>query len=115
MKQPHTRHTTGLRFCNAAAFVGISTLTLLSGCTQAAPSNKIDQANLCEVDQWQHGEVAAKCKPGQKIVFLPESFGNAQLPVIFSAVNCDLRYQVVQTTGAVTCIYGPITPTPAKP
>ena len=88
---------------------------------QAAPVSAVDQANLCEVKAWQHDDVAAACKPGQKVVFLPESFGNQQLPVIFAAVNCDLRYAVALTTGAVTCIYGPITPkstqdaAPAKP
>lgn len=85
----------------------------------ASSAPDIDQANLCEVSAWQHDDVAAKCKPGQKVGYFPESFGNEQLPVIFAAVNCDLRYTVALTKGAVTCIYGPITPkpasTPAKP
>ena len=89
----------------------------VSGCTQtptAGPATaSIDQANLCEVEAWQHDVVANTCKPGQKVVYLPSRFGNEQLPVIFAAVNCDLRYSVALTTGAVTCIYGPITPTPA--
>lgn len=75
----------------------------------------IDQANLCEVSVWRHDDVAELCKAGQKIVFLPTKWGNEQLPVFFAAVNCDLRYSVVLTPGAVTCIYGPITPKPATP
>ena len=90
-----------------------------SGCTQndsaGIAASAIDQANLCEVKVWQHDDVASTCKPGQKVVYLPSSFGNEQLPIIFAAVNCDLRYNVALTTGAVTCIYGPITPTPAEP
>jgi hypothetical protein len=44
------------------------------------------------------------------VAFLPDRWGNEQLPVIFAAVNCDLRYSVALTEGAVTCIYAPITP-----
>lgn len=91
--------------------LGIVACVLLSGCTQPP----IDQANLCEVNDWRHDAVAEACTPGQKVVYLPRSWGNEQLPVIFSAVNCDLRYSVALTNGAVTCIYGPITPKPAKP
>ena len=111
-----------MRFSTFSAAMALA-IAGLSGCNQApsapapavvsAPS--IDQANLCEVANWQHDEVAAQCKPGQKIVFLPRSFGNQQLPIIFAAVNCDLRYGVALTEGAVTCIYGPITPKPAQP
>ena len=78
-------------------------------------ASTIDQANLCEVKLWQHDDVASSCKPGQKVVYLPSSWGNEQLPIIFAAVNCDLRYAVALTNGAVTCIYGPITPSPAEP
>lgn len=80
-----------------------------------APQMAIDQAQLCEVNAWQHNLVASVCKPGQKVVFLPRSFGNAQLPILFAAVNCDLRYAVALTEGAVTCIYNPIQPAPAQP
>lgn len=98
-----------------ASFVAITQ----SGCSQQSPSTKadtsVDQTNLCEVKGWQHDVVSSLCKPGQKVVFLPTLFGNEQLPVIFAAVNCDLRYSVALTTGAVTCIYGPITPAKPKP
>lgn len=90
-----------------------------AGCSQnpaAGPAaSTIDQAKLCEVKAWQHDDVASSCKPGQKVVYLPSKWGNEQLPIIFAAVNCDLRYSVALTNGAVTCIYGPITPTPVEP
>lgn len=96
-----------------------SLVTVASGCTQnptAGPvAPVIDQANLCEVNAWQRDNVASVCKPGQKVVYLPSSFGNEQLPIIFAAVNCDLRYSVALTVGAVSCIYGPIISTPAEP
>ncbi len=64
---------------------------------------------------------AAACKPGQKVLFLPNSWGNDQLPIIFAGINCDLRYSVAMNNGGVTCIYTPLTPkekkeqTPSKP
>ena len=81
----------------------------------SAPQMVIDQAQLCEVNAWQHNLVASVWKPGQKVVFLPRTFGNAQLPILFAAVNCDLRYAVALTEGAVTCIYNPIQPAPVQP
>ncbi|MFC7462316.1 hypothetical protein [Hydrogenophaga defluvii] len=106
-----------------ALHIGVSTLLLavcatLAGCNlqqaaqaAAAPAQPtIDQTNLCEVKAWQHDVVAQACKPGEKVVFLPDSWGNEQLPVIFAAVNCDMRFAVTITKGAVTCIYTPITP-----
>jgi hypothetical protein len=97
----------------------------MAGCSQqtqspatmaaTAPQPAIDQAQLCEVNAWQHDVVASVCKPGQKVVFLPRNWGNAQLPVLFAAVNCDLRYAVTMTEGAVTCIYNPIQPVSAPP
>lgn len=95
---------------------------LLAACNSQAPAPAAvapaepagpDQSRICQVGDWH---VASDCKAGQKIVFLPESFGNEQLPVLFAALNCDLRYQVVTTRGAVTCIFGPIKPAaPAAP
>lgn len=99
--------------------LAVVSATALSACNQdssARPSaSAIDQSNICEVNAWRHDVVASKCKPGQKVVFLPSSFGNEQLPVIFAAINCDLRYSIALTTGGVTCIYGPITPKPDEP
>jgi hypothetical protein len=97
-------------------FVSACIALATSGCNQQPPQKteaSIDQTNLCEVHAWRHDIVAGACKPGQKVAFLPPSFGNEQLPIIFAAVNCDLRYSVALTNGAVTCIYQPITPRPA--
>ncbi|WP_206202281.1 hypothetical protein [Tepidiphilus succinatimandens] len=49
----------------------------------------------------------ASCAPGQKIAFLPDAFGNEQLPILFAARNCDMRYSVALTRGGVVCIYLP--------
>jgi hypothetical protein len=81
----------------------------LPGAQGASPSASPDQANLCQVRDWQKDATEAACKAGQKTVFLPKSWGNEQLPILFAAVNCDLRYAVALTNGGVTCIYvGPL-------
>jgi len=94
----------------AAALAAIT--VLLASCTSGsnAPAGQaVAEGTICEVSEWQRDSVAEACTPGQKVVFLPGSFGNEQLPIYFAAVNCDLHYSVALTTGAVTCIYGPIT------
>jgi len=87
-------------------FILVTGFLVLFGCNQQSVS--IDQENLCEVDGWQKDITSASCKAGQKIVYLPKSFGNEQLPVIFSAVNCDHRFSIALTNGGVSCIYTPL-------
>lgn len=71
----------------------------------------IDQGHICEVHTWQKDATERTCKTGQKVVFLPQSWGSEQLPIMFTAVNCDLRYAVALTNGGVACIYaGPLAP-----
>lgn len=66
------------------------------------------QNELCEVSSWQHDVASEHCEPGQKVIFAPKRWGNEQLPVVFAAVNCDMRYSIALTHGAVTCIYLPL-------
>ena len=81
-------------------------VAMLSGCGQQDMS--VDQETLCEVKGWQKDITAESCKHGQKVVFLPNSFGNEQLPVIFAALNCDHRFSIALTNGGVSCIYFPL-------
>ncbi len=83
---------------------------LCCGCSQQdfQETSPINQNDLCEVDSLPLEDVAGKCKPGQKVVYLPKTFGNDQLPIIFAAIHCDLRYSVALTKGAVACIYTPV-------
>jgi len=68
---------------------------LLAGCGGGKPSETaskaahidqqaLDQEVVCRVTALD--QATATCKPGQKIIFLPESWGNAQLPVVFAGV-----------------------------
>jgi len=66
-----------------------------------------DAPTLCIVADWQQDAVAAKCSAGQPVAFLPERFGNEQLPIMFAALNCDLDRPTVQTSGGVACTYRP--------
>jgi len=101
----------------AASVIGLSACDQSSSTEKSHPADQpavVDQTNLCQVSTWRHDDVAKECKPGQKIVFLPDSFGNEQLPIIFAAVNCDLQHSVALTNGGVACIYTPITPKSAQ-
>ncbi len=101
--------------CSVVAFAAIG----LAGCNAQAPQPSAipvrppvtaatpDQENLCEVHEWERDATAAACRAGQKIVFLPDRFGNEQVPILFAAVNCDLRDTVALTNGGVTCVYKP--------
>ena len=75
---------------------------------------QIDQQQLCEVQNWQKDATALVCKPGQKVLFVPATFGNEQLPVLFAAVNCDHRFSIALTKGGVSCIYTPLKMTAAE-
>ncbi len=93
----------------------------LSACSQGAVDKgsaearaDLNQAELCEVSAWQRDVTSEACKQGQKVVFLPQRWGNEQLPILFAAVNCDLRYSVALTNGGVACIYNPLKPLEKK-
>lgn len=91
-----------------------ATLALTGACSKIehAPGGAepaLVQDKVCEVRGWQ-SDVTAECKPGQKIVFLPNSWGNEQLPILFAAVNCDMRYTVAMNNGGVVCIHAKLQP-----
>lgn len=91
-----------------------ATLALTGACSKiehapAGAEPALVQDKVCEVRGWQ-SDVTAECKPGQKIVFLPNSWGNEQLPILFAAVNCDMRYTVAMNNGGVVCIHAKLQP-----
>ena len=102
---------TGPRAKWELTFLGLATAGLL-GCspgrlaavasTPAAETSPFAQAELCVTAEVR---VESGCRPGQRVVFMPERFGNEQLPVMFASMNCDLRYTVAMTNGGVTCIF----------
>jgi len=92
------------------ALFGIVLSFIASNGNAAQSTVDIDQSDICPVDDWNL-DVTSQCKIGQKIVFVPKSWGNEQLPLKFVGVNCDLKYSVAMTNGGVVCIYKPIKPT----
>ncbi len=98
---------------------GVMALMALTACKEQPTSSteaaiNIDQQQLCEVKNWQKDATALACKAGQKVLFMPASFGNEQLPVLFAAVNCDHRFSIALTKGGVSCIYTPLKMTAAE-
>ncbi|EJK2116985.1 hypothetical protein BOO36_19165 [Vibrio navarrensis] len=67
----------------------------------------INQDTICTAVSWKSADNEGKCKEGSKIAFLPNSFGNEQLPIMFIGLNCDLRYNVSLTKGGAVCIFKP--------
>ncbi|EMA2445467.1 hypothetical protein KW499_12205 [Vibrio fluvialis] len=67
----------------------------------------IDQETVCTAVSWKAADNEGKCKEGSKIAFLPNSFGNEQLPIMFVALNCDLSHNVSLTNGGAVCIFKP--------
>ena len=82
---------------------------LVAGCKPVQSTADLDQSVVCEVKDTSLESTNAVCSPGQRILFLPARFGNAQLPVLFASLHCDHRYSIAITEGAVSCIYQPVT------
>lgn len=84
-------------------------MAALAGCQKGGEqvAAQIDQDTICETSSWR---IDGDCKPGTKIAFLPQRWGNEQLPVMFAAANCDMRYSVLHTNGGVVCIFKPLAP-----
>jgi hypothetical protein len=75
--------------------------------TEAAPLDIVDPSETCITPMLDQDFIRTVCKPGQKIAFLPQRWGNEQLPILFAAFNCDLDATVVLTNGGVVCRYLP--------
>jgi len=94
---------------NLITRISVTASTLaLSACGYNSTSIAIDQDHLCEVSDYDVETVAAACQPSQKVVFLPDIWGNVQMPVIFAALHCDHRFNIVSNEGGVSCIYKPL-------
>lgn len=75
----------------------------------AAQKEPSVQGGICYVSDFQANSTSA-CKPGQKIAFPPNSWGNDQLPLMFISANCDFRYPVVMNNGGAVCVHAKIDP-----
>lgn len=82
--------------------------TLLLPLSAVAKETEVDSTTLCMVNGYNVSENLKKCEKGTKIAYLPQTFGNEQLPIMFVAGHCDLRYTVSLTTGGVVCVFNPV-------
>lgn len=88
-------------FMIATAIVG------LSACTGTAPN--INQTTACSVTGYHSKDNINICTEGQKVSYMPERWGNEQLPILFAALNCDHRFQIIHNKSGVSCIFKPVT------
>ena len=97
---------------NKYSWLMISLLLATTACSKFGSNSSetsIKPSSLCQVSSWEQTATAEACSPGQKVVFLPNRWGNDQLPIMFAALNCDFRYSVASNNGGVSCIYLPTT------
>lgn len=96
------------------SWLTLAVVLAMAGCGERAStleqktlaSKDIEQERFCQIG-FEGIYARPDCKPGQKVAFLPDRFGNEQLPLLFVMNNCDLRYEVAMTRGGVVCIYLP--------
>ena len=70
-----------------------------SPAAKAVPS---ESSKLCA---FANDDEAANCHSGQVSIYLPNSWGNEQLPIIYAAKYCDFNFPIVHTNGAVSCVF----------
>ena len=63
--------------------------------------SKEDKPVLCVIKS--EDDDVSQCEDGQLLVFLPNSWGNDQLPIEVAALYCDFDHSVVYNNGGVVC------------
>jgi hypothetical protein len=63
--------------------------------------SKDDKPVFCVIKH--DGNDVSHCEDGQILVFLPDSWGNDQLPIDVAALYCDFDHSIVYNNGGVTC------------
>jgi hypothetical protein len=61
--------------------------------------------NASKLCAFSNDDEAKKCVAGQIALFVPQSWGNEQFPIIYAAKYCDFNFPVVHTNGAVSCVF----------
>ena len=85
----------------------LTCVVTVSACGAATPPAP-EQTSICTTSSLVPAENKEFCDVGQKIAFLPERFGNEQMPLLFVAANCDIRYGFSHTKGGAVCVFNPI-------
>jgi len=73
----------------------------LSGCLDGAEKSAIHQKETCMFSSLD----SPSCKEGQLALFVPNSWGNEQLPLYAASVFCNFEHAVVYNNGGVLCVF----------
>lgn len=74
---------------------------ILTSCLESVKNQGEDKSELCLIEN--KDDDVSRCEDGQLLVFLPNSWGNDQLPIIVAALFCNFDYSVVYNNGGVVC------------
>lgn len=74
---------------------------ILTSCLESVKNQGEDKSALCVIEN--KDDDVSRCEDGQLLVFLPNSWGNDQLPIIVAALFCNFDYSVVYNNGGVVC------------
>ncbi len=87
-------------FRRAALLAALFSPLILSACGGAHAAT--DQSKLCI---FSNDEQAKKCKPDELAYFSPDTWGNAQLPLIVIATYCNTNRPVQFNEAGVVCTF----------
>jgi len=74
---------------------------ILTSCLESVKNQGEDKPVFCVIKH--DGDDVSQCEDGQILVFLPDSWGNDQLPIDVAALYCDFDHSIVYNNGGVTC------------
>ena len=61
----------------------------------------------CEMKNINYQQTMAKCEVGDRYLYAPRVWGNAQTPILAANTFCDPRKPIVHNDSAVSCIFNP--------
>jgi hypothetical protein len=93
-------HSAPQVFRRAALVLALFTPLVLSACSGAQAAT--DQSKLCI---FSNDEQAKKCTPDELAYFSPDTWGNAQLPLIVIATYCNTNRPVQFNEAGVVCTF----------
>lgn len=77
----------------------------LFACSQEKAGESVSEVGKRACIVQEIANAPPPCKDGDLFMFLPQVFGNRQLPVVIAGHFCDFNYPVVWTEGGVACVY----------
>lgn len=75
--------------------------TVLTGCQE----QKRYRNEVCTAGSEILNGQEPNCKEGQILSYLPNRWGNEQLPILVSTYFCSLKHPIVQNNSGVVCVY----------